>query len=62
MDKRNPFILTLIDGLKDKNAPIHFDEFVEVIASRVGETRTRDGLQRIFSLYDKDQNGSIDFE
>lgn len=62
LDKRNPFILTLIEGLKEKNKPIGFDEFVDIIASRVGETKTKDGLRRVFALYDKDQNGIVDFE
>jgi centrin-1 len=62
LDKRNPFILKLIEGLKEKNKPIGFDEFVDIIASRVGETKTKDGLRRVFALYDKDENGIIDFE
>lgn len=36
LDRRNPFVLTLINGLKEKNKPIGFDEFVDIIASRVG--------------------------
>ncbi len=36
LDKRNPFILTLILGLKDANKPINFEEFLNIIASRVG--------------------------
>jgi Ca2+-binding EF-hand superfamily protein len=62
LDKRNPFILTLINGLKEKEKPIGFEEFLDIIASKVGETKTKDGLRRVFALYDKDENGSIDFE
>lgn len=62
MDKRNPFILNLINGLKEKNKPITWDEFIDSIASKVGETKTKDGLKRVFSLFDKDENGTIDFE
>jgi Ca2+-binding EF-hand superfamily protein len=61
LDKRNPFILNLINGLKDKNKPISLEEFIDVIASRVGETKTKDGIRRVFALYDKDENGLIDF-
>ncbi len=61
LDKRNPFILSLINGLKDKEKPINFDEFLDIIASRVGETKTRDGLKKVFALYDKDENGTVDF-
>ncbi len=62
LDRRNPFILSLIHALRDKNKPVTFDEFVDIIASRVGETKTKDGLKRVFALYDKDESGVIDFE
>jgi Ca2+-binding EF-hand superfamily protein len=62
LDRRNPFVLNLINGLKDKNKPIGLDEFIDTIASRVGETKTKDGIRRVFALYDKDENGLIDFE
>ncbi len=62
LDKRNPFILHLINGLKDKNKPLTYDEFVDSVASQVGETKTRDGLKRVFALFDRDGNGIVDFE
>lgn len=62
LDKRNPFILSLIHGLRDQNKPVSFEEFLNIVASRVGETKTKDGLKRIFALFDKDENGTIDFE
>jgi Ca2+-binding EF-hand superfamily protein len=62
LDKRNPFILKLITGLKEKNKPIGWEEFVDSIASQVGETKTKDGLKKVFALFDKDENGVLDFE
>ena len=62
LDKRNPFILSMILGLKEKNKPIAFPEFLDIICSKVGETKTKDGIRRVFSIYDKDENGIIDFE
>ncbi len=62
LDKRNPFVLNLILGLRDKNKPISFDEFIDIIASRVGETKTKDGLKRVFALFDKNEDGLIDFD
>ncbi|XP_031505848.1 uncharacterized protein LOC116268269 [Nymphaea colorata] len=61
LDRRNPFVLNLIIGLRDKSKPITLEEFIDIIASRVGETKTKDGLKRVFALYDKDENGIIDF-
>lgn len=62
LDKRNPFVLNLINGLKEKNKPISKDEFIDIIASRVGDTKTKAGLKIVFSLFDKDENGVIDHE
>jgi Ca2+-binding EF-hand superfamily protein len=62
LDKRNPFILSLIHGLRDQNKPVNFDEFLNIICSRVGETKTKDGIRKVFSLFDKDENGTVDFE
>lgn len=62
LDRRNPFVLNLINGLKEKNKPISKDEFIDIIASRVGETKTKDGLSKVFALFDKDGNGVVDFE
>lgn len=62
MDKRNPFILSLIHALRDKNKPLNFNEFLETVCSRVGETKTKDGLKRVFALFDKNEDGVLDFE
>ena len=60
--RTNPFILGLINGLKDKNRPVNFDEFLDIICSRVGENKTKDGLKKVFALYDKNEDGVLDFE
>jgi len=62
LDKRNPFILSLLYALRDKNKPINFDEFLEIVGSRVGDFKTKEGLKRIFALYDKNEDGIIDIE
>ena len=62
LEKRNPFILSLIAALKDKNKPLNFEEFVDTIASKVGENKTKDGIRRVFALYDKNEDGIVDFE
>ena len=62
LDKRNPFILSLIHALRDKNKPINFEEFLDVVGTKVGDTKTKDGLKRIFALYDVNEDGVIDYE
>lgn len=62
VDRRNPFILKLIYSLRDKAKPITFDEFIDLMGSQVGECKTKDGLRRVYAIYDKDENGVIDYE
>ncbi len=52
----------MISDLQSKNRPIDFEEFLELVYSRLGDCKTVDGLQRVFSLYDNDSAGYIDFE
>jgi|688.fasta_scaffold447959_1 Ca2+-binding EF-hand superfamily protein len=52
----------MILDLQGKGKNINFDEFLEVIYSKLGDTRTKEGLLKIFNLYDSEQSGSIDFE
>lgn len=52
----------MILDLQGKGKNINFDEFLEVIYSKLGDTRTKEGLQKIFNLYDTEQSGNIDFE
>lgn len=62
MDKRNEAVFQMILDLQGKGKNINFDEFLEVIYSKLGDTRTKEGLQKIFNLYDTEQSGLIDFE
>jgi Ca2+-binding EF-hand superfamily protein len=52
----------MILDLQGKGKNINFDEFLEVIYSKLGDTRTKEGLLKIFNLYDSEQAGSIDFD
>jgi centrin-1 len=61
LDKRNESVFQMILDLQGKGKTINFDEFLEVIYSKLGDTRTKEGLLKIFNLYDTDLSGSIDF-
>lgn len=52
----------LIEGLKAKNKPINFDEFLELVCPKVGEVKTKEGIRTIFSHIDKQGDEVIDFE
>ncbi|MCB0368045.1 MAG: EF-hand domain-containing protein [Bdellovibrionales bacterium] len=62
VDRRSPYVLRIINGLKEKSKPIGFDEFVDIAAGQIGECKTKDGIRRVFALFDQDENGVIDFE
>ncbi len=62
LHNRNPFIEKIITALREKNKPLDFEEFVDCVCSRIGEYKTKDGLKRIFSLYDTKEEGYIGFE
>ena len=38
----------MITGLKEINRPIKFDEFLEIVASKVGDTKSREGMNKVF--------------
>lgn len=62
LDKRNPFVLKIVWAMRETNKILTFEEFVDIVCSQVGEYKTRDGLQRIWKLYDKEDTGVIRFE
>ena len=51
----------MITDLQSKNRNIDFEQFLEIIYSRLGDCKTIDGLQKVFTLYDNDMAGYIDF-
>ena len=52
----------MITGLRQVNRPIKFDEFLEIVCSKVGDTKSRDGLTRVFQIWDKEGHGFADFD
>ena len=59
---RSAVVLEMIQGLRALNRPIKFDEFLEIVASRAGDCRSREGLAKVFEIWDKDGTGMIDFD
>lgn len=60
LDVKNPMIFKMIADLeKEGYSSIDFEEFMEVITSKLGNKETREGIQRIFNLFDDDKTGAI---
>ena len=61
-DSKNPTVYQMIAEL-DRDATsagnIDFDDFLDQITSKLGDKETRDGIAKIFQLFDDDKKGSI---
>lgn len=60
-EKRNPFIVSLIEGLRDKKKPIAFQEFLDSVCPKIGDLKTKEGLKTIFKHFDSNEDGVLDF-
>ncbi|EQC34748.1 centrin-2, variant [Saprolegnia diclina VS20] len=47
---------------KDENGTIEFENFVEMMTSRMNSRDTRDEVMKIFKLFDDDSTGKISFK
>lgn len=61
LDKRNPYVVQILTAMREQNKNLTFEEFVEIVCNQIGELRSKDGLQRVWRLYDKEDTGVIRF-
>lgn len=59
---RSEIVRDMINGLREVNKPIKFEEFLEIVCSKVGDVKSRDGITKVYQLWDRENNGSIDFD
>jgi Ca2+-binding EF-hand superfamily protein len=62
LDRRNPVVFQMITDLQAKGQPVGFEEFLETICGRVGDVKSKEGMQKLFNLYDTDESGFVDFD
>lgn len=58
-EKKSPTVYEMICDLENMGNEIDFDDFLEAISNKLGNRETRDGINRIFDLFDDDKSGSI---
>ena len=60
-EAKNPTIYSMIAELDThENANgINFEQFLNAITDKLGNKETRDGIFRIFQLFDEEKNGSV---
>ncbi len=62
LDKRNPFVIGIIEGLRDVHKPISFDDFVELVGAKIGDNSSKEGLRIVFNNLDTEGRGVLGFE
>jgi Ca2+-binding EF-hand superfamily protein len=62
LKERNTIVMEMINSLKDTNKPVNFEEFLDIICSKVGDLKSKDGVTRVFQLWDRENHGFADFE
>ena len=58
-DKKSPIVFDMISELETIGHNINFEEFLEAISKKLGNRETREGIDRIFDLFDDDKTGTI---
>ncbi|CAD8054527.1 unnamed protein product [Paramecium primaurelia] len=58
-DQKNPTIFNMIAELENEGTDIDFDQFLDAITSKLGNRESRDGINKIFDLFDDDGSNSI---
>jgi Ca2+-binding EF-hand superfamily protein len=62
LDRRNPVVYQMITDLQNRGGSIGFEDFLDIISGRVGDVKSKEGLQKLFNLYDTDGSGFVDFD
>ncbi|CAK9001125.1 unnamed protein product [Durusdinium trenchii] len=60
-ETKNPTIFQMIADLDHdgSSSGIGFDEFLDAITAKLGDKESRDGIHKIFNLFDDDKTGTI---
>ncbi|CAK9035552.1 unnamed protein product [Durusdinium trenchii] len=60
-ETKNPTIFQMIADLDHDGDGIGFDEFLDAITAKLGDKESRDGIHKIFNLFDDDKTGTAQF-
>ena len=58
-ESKNPTIYQMIADLEREGPAIDFDTFLDAITSKLGDKETRNGIGKIFELFDDDRTSAI---
>lgn len=58
-NKKSPIVFEMICQLEKYGRNISFDEFLDEIAKQLGNREDREGIDKIFELFDEEKKGVI---
>ena len=58
-EKKSPTVYEMICELEETGHEVDFEEFLNAIGQKLGNRETREGIDRIFDLFDDDKTGTI---
>ena len=57
--KKSPTVYEMICELEEIGGEVDFDDFIEAISNKLGNKETKEGINRIFDLFDEDKTNTI---
>lgn len=61
-ESKNPTIYQMIADLEHEGPAIDFDSFLRAITEKLGDKETKNGIYKIFQLFDSDNTSTINIE
>lgn len=58
-EAKNPTIYHMIADLENLGSEIEFEDFLDAITSKLGDKESKEGIAKIFDLFDDDKTNSI---
>jgi Ca2+-binding EF-hand superfamily protein len=52
----------MIEDMRARTKAITFDDFLGIVVNKLGDVQSKEGLAKLFTVYDNDDSGVIDFE
>ena len=58
-DKKSATVYEMICDMEELGREVDFDDFLDSISNKLGNRETREGIDRIFDLFDEEKKGVI---
>merc|ERR1719324_1088037 len=59
-DVKHAVVYNMVADLDDGSGEIEFGEFLDVMTAKLSDKNTKEEIDRVFKLFDKDRNGTLE--